>query len=296
MVSISPTDGQGFCHCENCRPFIEQDPHGQESFIVNILEFYNEVARRVGKVHPGKTLSGYAYGRNAYPPRHPIPLEPNLFVEWAPLNYYGAGLYKSGYWKEFPRVAAEWRAMGSELGYQDYVYWHRSENGAPYAAPLPILKMQFATLKKYGFQEVQSYGCSAWGYGGPLNYLIARLAWDPAQDVVEVLLANEPDAKAPWHLAVSDGNVQWDGLGVDASKNFNWESAVKRSAQGWSVEIAVPFASLGGTAPVGRKWRANLARETGVRVNDEREYSSWNRVEKRFDEPGNFGEWLFLER
>ena len=183
MASASPSDGQQFCRCERCTAFIREDAHGQDSVTLNILDFYNDVARAVRHARPGRMVGGYAYGRYTYPPEKPVRLEPNLFIEWTALNYYGQGLYKSGYRDEFERVAAAWRALTPNVGYHNYCHWHRSESGAPYAAALPILKMQFPVLKRLGYRSIREYGTSNWGYGGPNNYLLAKLKWDADADV-----------------------------------------------------------------------------------------------------------------
>jgi len=183
MASASPSDGQQFCRCERCTAFIRRDPHGQDSVTLSILNFYNEVARGVKHARPGRMVGGYAYGRYTYPPENSVRLEPNLFIEWTPLNYYGLGLYKPGYRNEFERVAAAWRALTPNVGYHNYCHWHRSQNGAPYAAARPIMKMQFPVLKRLGYRTIREYGTSNWGYGGPNNYLLAKLMWDADADV-----------------------------------------------------------------------------------------------------------------
>jgi hypothetical protein len=48
---------------------------------------------------------------------------------------------------------------------------------------LEILEFLYPRLKQYGFKGVYVYGNPAWGYAGPMNYLLARLAWDPGADV-----------------------------------------------------------------------------------------------------------------
>lgn len=183
MVSIAPSDGQSFCRCERCRPFIEKDPHGLSSYTPSILDFYNTVARAVARERPGRMVGGIGYGVTAYPPVNPPQLEPNLFIAWAPLNYYGFGLYKPGYREEFERVAAGWRALTPNVGYTNYLHWHRSESGAPYGPALGILKMELPTLHRLGYRTIYEAASSNWAYGGPTNYLLAKLLWNPEADV-----------------------------------------------------------------------------------------------------------------
>lgn len=183
MASASPSDGQSFCRCERCAAHNVKDPHGQRSVTVNILDFYNAVARAVAAARPGRMVGGYAYGRYTYPPAAPVRIEPNLFIEWTALNYYGMGLYKPAYRAEFERVAAGWRALTENVGYHNYCHWHRSHNGAPYGPAREVMKLQFPILKKYGYMSIREYGTSAWAYGGPNNYLLAKLMWNAQADV-----------------------------------------------------------------------------------------------------------------
>ena len=183
MVQVSPSDGQIFCRCAQCRRFTVKDPHGQESVTLNILDSYNDVARVVAQERPGCMVGGFAYGLCTYPPAVPVALEPNVLIQWTPLNYYGMGLYKPAYRDEFERVAAQWRALTPNVTYWNYCHWHRSESGAPYAPALPIMKLQFPVLKKYGYRGVTEDGSANWCYGGPNNYLLAKLLWDANADV-----------------------------------------------------------------------------------------------------------------
>jgi hypothetical protein len=183
MVSISPSDGQGFCRCERCRPFIEKDPHGQDSVTRTLLDFCNEVARVVARECPGRTVGCIAYGLGTYPPSTPVRIEPNVFIDWYALNYYGLGLYKPGYRDEFERVAAGWRALTENVGYGNYNHWHRSESGAPYAPAPSLLKLQFPVLKRLGYKSICEFGSDNWGYGALNCYLLAKCMWNADTDV-----------------------------------------------------------------------------------------------------------------
>jgi len=110
-----------------------------------------------------------------------------------------------------------------------------------------------------------------------------------ANNTVEVFFNPTGEAGKDWHLAVTPANVQWDGHKANTAPNIEWRSAVKRQADRWTVEIAVPFASLGVAAPAGAAWRGNLGRT----LHRLREFSTWNTVEQVFTEAENFGEWMF---
>ncbi|PIU62885.1 MAG: hypothetical protein COS85_17255, partial [Armatimonadetes bacterium CG07_land_8_20_14_0_80_59_28] len=212
MVSAAPSDGQSFCRCAQCMRFTEKDAHGKESVTLNILDFYNDVARVVARDAPGRMVGGFAYGLCTYPPSQPVMLEPNVFIQWTPLNYYGLGLYKPAYRAEFERVAAAWRALTPNVSYWNYCHWHRSESGAPYAPALSIMKFQFPILKRLGYRGVTEEGTASWSYGGPNNYLLAKLLWNPEADVdalfkewLELAYGEGADAMGRLYALLDDG-------------------------------------------------------------------------------------------
>ena len=115
-----------------------------------------------------------------------------------------------------------------------------------------------------------------------------------ADDSVEVLLGVFPNARQKyWHLALSAGNTQWDGIIKTPRANLEWKSAVGTTEKGWTAEIVIPFKSLGlKTPPAGETWFANFGRtdrppDGGV------VHSSWNAVYRGFLEPNGFGKWIF---
>lgn len=183
MVPVGPSDGQHFCRCDRCEHYVENDPHGVPSFTQNLLAFYNTVARAVAEHRPGRMISGFVYGRTSYPPAEPVELEPNVFLVWAPLNYYGLGLYKPGYFEEYERIAARWREITPNIGYLNYLHWHRSDSGAPLAPSLSLLELEASVLKEHGYRGVYQVFIKNWGYGGAANYIMGKLLWNTGADV-----------------------------------------------------------------------------------------------------------------
>lgn len=183
MMSAAPSDGQSFCHCDRCRAHIALNSHGKESTTRNLLDFYNEVARAVAQSHPDRMIGALVYGANEYPPAVMPELDKHLFIEWAPLDVYGLGLYKKGYRDEFEQLAQSWHRIAPNLGYSNYLHWHRSRGCAPLAPAPELMKLEFATLKKHGIQSVREAVDSNWAYAGPNNWLLARLMWKADADV-----------------------------------------------------------------------------------------------------------------
>ena len=183
MISASPSDGQSFCHCDRCKAFITLNAHGKESTTRNLLDFYNAVARVVAQSHPDRMIGALVYGANEYPPAEMLKLDKHLFIEWAPLNVYGLGLYKDAYRAEFDHLAERWKRIAPNLAYSNYLHWHRSRGCAPLAPAPELMKLEFATLKKHGIHSVREAVDPNWAYAGPNNWLLARLMWNADGDV-----------------------------------------------------------------------------------------------------------------
>ncbi len=110
-------------------------------------------------------------------------------------------------------------------------------------------------------------------------------------DAFELLL--QPAGAAYYHLAVNPRGVLYDAR-VAGQAQPAWSSGatlgVGQGDGAWTVELALPWAALGGRpAPTG--WRANLGRE---RPNG-REISSWAPVGGRFANLARWGVWQFGE-
>jgi hypothetical protein len=86
-ASICPNDGGAnqFCVCEACRAL---DPAGldSESLSDRVFTFYNEIAIRVARERPDRSLVAYAYSVYRDPPVRMQALSPNLIIGFVGLD------------------------------------------------------------------------------------------------------------------------------------------------------------------------------------------------------------------
>jgi len=181
--SLSPSDSAGYCECAKCLKLHEQDPHGGRSVTPAILTFYNAVAKLVAQKHPDRLLAGYVYAAYVFPPHVPIKLEPNVFLVWAPSFDYGFTLFRPALQTQWDGLLAQWRQVTENISYYDLPVNISTEAGALNPPGLKILKFMYPRLKKANIKGVYVYGIAAWGRAAPLNYLLAKLAWNPDADV-----------------------------------------------------------------------------------------------------------------
>lgn len=181
--SLSPTDSAGWCECANCRALYEKTPAGELSVTPAIIRFYNGVAKLVAEKYPQKLLAGYVYADYVYPPTNPLPLASNVFLVWAPSFDYGFTLYRPDIQKQWDDLVPQWLKVTRNISYYDLPNCVHNEMGGVNPPGLKIMKWLYPRLKRAGMKGVYVYGNPAWGYAGPMNYLLAKLAWNPDADV-----------------------------------------------------------------------------------------------------------------
>ncbi len=186
MVSAAPSDGQSFCRCSRCAVYIRKDLNGVESTTRNLLDFYNDVAQALAGKHSGRKIGALVYGVNAYPPLEKMSLNASLFIVWAPLDVYGLGLYKPLYGNGFEQIASGWKALSANIGYSNYLHWHRSLSCAPLAPAPELMKLEFGVLKRVGFRSVCEAVDPNWAYSGPNNWMLAKLMWHADANIDEL--------------------------------------------------------------------------------------------------------------
>lgn len=158
-----------------------------------------------------------------------------------------------------------------------------------------------ATLVKVGYDDKALYlaiDCVEDRMGEIKAALTERDSAVYSEDCVEVFLDVAGEATRYVHLALNPLGTQYDGRKsevewsqADPEWDGEWQAAADRRADGWALEIAVPFATLGlDEPPHGGTWRANFARQRRVQS----EVSTWSGLKGPFHQPLQFGELTFV--
>lgn len=110
-------------------------------------------------------------------------------------------------------------------------------------------------------------------------------------DSCDVFVSSAPGGLPYYHFILNPKGVQWDAefnTANDMAYNPTWQVATKIDGQGWTAEIAIPWAELKITPASGLKLRANVCRQ---RRTGGGELSSWSQDLTGFMEPEQFGTW-----
>lgn len=98
-----------------------------------------------------------------------------------------------------------------------------------------------------------------------------------------------------FHLSVNALGTQRDAIGYKGKSWWNGQWSAKTSVRedGWTVEIRIPFATLGIEGPTGDAWGFNLCR----RYSSEQEarYANWSPKEHWYSFPSRYGRIVFGE-
>ncbi len=170
--------------CDQCSALSEHDPNGKRFVDSRVFRnLYNDVARMVAKKYPDKVLAGYVYADYLFPPKKTIKLEPNVFLVWAPSFDYGFTLARPALQRQWELLLEQWTEVTHNISYYDLPVNITTQAGAINPPGLEILKFIYPRLRDAEVKGVYVYGIPAWGRAAPLNYLLAKLAWNPNADV-----------------------------------------------------------------------------------------------------------------
>lgn len=185
--SVSPPDGTGYCQCENCRaqdnPGSIEPSSGGPSMTNRYVDFLDEVARAVAKVHPDWLLSFYCYADYTQAPTLNRKLSPNLVAWIAPIRYsrfHRIGSPSSAGTTQLAEVIDKWASVAERIAYRTYNY-NLAECLVPFSK-LSVWKHDIPYLKKKGCIGINLESLVNWEIYGPHLYQSIRLAYDPAAD------------------------------------------------------------------------------------------------------------------
>jgi len=185
--SVSPPDGTGYCQCEKCRaqddPGSTEPSSGGPSMTNRYVDFLNDVAGQVAKVHPDWLLSFYCYADYTQPPTLNRRLLPNLVAWIAPIRYsryHRIGSPSSPGRRQLEAVIDGWATAAERIAYRTYNF-NLAECLVPFAK-LSVWKHDIPYLKKKGCVGINLESLENWEIYGPHLYQSIRLAYDPAAD------------------------------------------------------------------------------------------------------------------
>ncbi len=165
-VSLEPSDGGGWCECEECARM------GSVSDRVVLLA--NQVAVAVNTKYPGKYVGIYAYSQHAPPPT--INLHPMVVPSIA------TAFIQGGYSLE--QLLQGWNAKSQLLGIRDYygVFpWDRDLPGQAKGGNLNYLRTSLPRFHANGARFFATETSDSWGPLGLGHYIAARLLWNPTE-------------------------------------------------------------------------------------------------------------------
>lgn len=190
--SVSPPDGRGYCECEMCQaqddPSIIEPSSGRISVTPRYVDFFQDVARRVKKVHPDSILSFYCYADYTQAPAASTKLESNLCPWIAPIRYcrfHRIGAPDCPSRQQLASLIHQWSSVATQFGYRAYNY-NLAECLVPFSM-LSVWKHDIPLLATRGCIGINLESLPNWQIYGPHIYLSIRLAYDPQADAEAIM-------------------------------------------------------------------------------------------------------------
>lgn len=200
IVNISPSDGGGFCQCNeqtksethkrlgvpSCTsldvPGLLAYDGKSPQISDRIFTYANEIARRVREQNPNKGCGIFAYTFYSKPPVNIKRLELNLYLSFAyqAVSHRDPEAYQS--WKE---SVAGWQALGAKMVVREG--W-----GNHYYLDLPFMQYDqvianLAEAARLGFMAAYGEGSKCFATQAPNDWAVVRMMWDPARDGAKVM-------------------------------------------------------------------------------------------------------------
>lgn len=196
-VSIAPNDGGhlSFCGCPACEaldspraPVVKladfsgwkRRTYSHAALTDRMVYFWNAIADQVSKVHPGKLLVVDAYSAYSSPPVSRT-LHPNLVVRFVPMSYVSESERK-----EALDLWQAWSLAAKRIFYRPN-FLYTGPSGAAHVY-VHAFARDFRFMARRGMMGTDFDGClHHWSTQGLTYYVIARLNWDPDQDIDAVV-------------------------------------------------------------------------------------------------------------
>ncbi|MBS3763857.1 MAG: DUF4838 domain-containing protein, partial [Planctomycetes bacterium] len=163
-ISLEPSDGGGWCECEDCKEL------GSPSDRALLLA--NKAAKAVNKLGFGEKYIGmYAYNRHSPPPS--IKVHPNVIISVTTAFHTGGWNTK--------KIIEGWRDQGATLGIYDYFSVVAWDWNLPRRAKASRPHRIAPAIREFYRHGARFYDCESgdcWGPCGLGYYLASRVMWD----------------------------------------------------------------------------------------------------------------------
>ena len=196
IMHISPSDGGGFCQCENCTALDVPDALSYDGKTIQlsdrIFTYANEIARRVREQNPDKACGMFAYTYYHKPPLRIEKLEPNLYLSFV---YQSAAQRDPLNLIEWREKVAGWQKLGARMVvregwgnhyYHDMHFLHYDQ-----------IINNLAEAHDLGFVAAYGEGSKNFAAMAPNYWALTRMMWNPARDTGQLMNDFYPAAYGP---------------------------------------------------------------------------------------------------
>lgn len=195
ITTISPSDGGGFCQCDEQT---KSDAHkaagapsctsldvpgliaydGKSPQITDrVMTYANEIARRVAAKDPTKSVGMFAYTFYNRPPVNIKKLEPNVYLSFV---FQAAAMRDPEIVQQWDENIKGWQAKGAKMvlreGWGNHYYLDM---------PFPhedLIARCVADAAQRGFLASYGEGSKGFAMQSPNTWAVTRMLWDPARD------------------------------------------------------------------------------------------------------------------
>lgn len=195
ICSISPSDGGGFCMCDektksdahraaNAPSCTSLDVPGYMSYdnktiqlSDRIMTYANTVARRVAEKDPKKRIGMLAYTFYNKPPVKVEKLEPNILLSFV---FHAAGLRDPELVQQWDQTTRGWQSKGANMVLRES--W-----GCHYFLDLPFpheaqIANCLSDAANRGFLAAYGEGTKGFANHAPNVWAVTHMSWDPSRD------------------------------------------------------------------------------------------------------------------
>ena len=193
FIDVSGNDNGDACYCPNCMEAVKKY---QNSYSDLVLEFTNDLARRIDKLYPGMIVQFFAYNFSQAPPKV-VKAEKNVMVQLAIL---GSEFYRPGHFRrdvyhdldhpnnlDSMEAIRGWSKSGAMIRIWDYwkLYYPEVLFPATMVSALPRNIRVYAENNCRMYMAENQFGTLALAlpnFSELAHYLGSKLLIDPKQD------------------------------------------------------------------------------------------------------------------